>query len=89
MENAATQERRIRTVLADSFITEVRGGGLLLGLKAGKHAGMLKKFLQEQRILVGGSSDPEVLRLMPPLNVGDQAVDTLLSAIDTYGATHL
>ncbi|HEU5398228.1 MAG TPA: aspartate aminotransferase family protein [Gammaproteobacteria bacterium] len=89
MENAAAQERRIRAALAGGFITEVRGGGLLLGLKAGKHAGTLKKYLQEQRILVGGSSDPEVLRLMPPLNISDQAVDTLLGAIDTYGATHL
>jgi len=89
MENAAAQERHIRAALAGSFITEVRGGGLLLGLKAGRHAGTLKKYLQEQRILVGGSSDPEVLRLMPPLNVGDQAVDALLGAVATYGATNL
>lgn len=89
MENAAAQEQRIRTALAGSFITEVRGGGLLLGLKAGKHAATLKKYLQEQRILVGGSSDPEVLRLMPPLNVSHQAVDALLGAIATYGATRL
>lgn len=89
MENAVAQEQRIRAALADSFITEVRGGGLLLGLKAGKHAATLKKYLQEQRILVGGSSDPEVLRLMPPLNVSDQAVEALLGAIATYGATHL
>src|SRR5579859_5524952 len=69
MDNAARQAVRIRTALADGLISEVRGEGLLLGLKAGAQAVALKKQLQEQRILVGGSSDPERLRLMPPLNV--------------------
>jgi acetylornithine/succinyldiaminopimelate/putrescine aminotransferase len=54
---------------------------LLLGLKAGAQAAALKKKLQEQHILVGGSSDPEVLRLMPPLNVSTEAVEGLLTAI--------
>ncbi|HEY1991469.1 MAG TPA: aminotransferase class III-fold pyridoxal phosphate-dependent enzyme [Gammaproteobacteria bacterium] len=81
MANATRQAQRIRQALAGSMVTEVRGEGLLLGLKAGGQAGMLKKQLQEQRILVGGSSDAEVLRLMPPLTVSDAAVDTLLAAI--------
>ncbi|HSN18245.1 MAG TPA: aminotransferase class III-fold pyridoxal phosphate-dependent enzyme [Gammaproteobacteria bacterium] len=81
MANAARQAGRIRAALAGSVITEVRGEGLLLGLKAGTHASTLKKKLQEQRILVGGSSAPEVLRLMPPLTVSDAAVDSLLAAI--------
>lgn len=85
MENAARQAERVRVALADSFITEVRGEGLLLGLKAGEQAATLKKYLQEQHILVGGSSDPEVLRLMPPLNVSDAAVDRLLAAVLAYG----
>lgn len=86
MENATRQAQRIRRALSASFITEVRGEGLLLGLKAGTKAAPLKKKLQEQRILVGGSSDPEVLRLMPPLNVSDAAVDALLAAILGCGA---
>lgn len=88
MENAAAQERHIRAALAGSIVREVRGRGLLLGLKVGKHAGALKKYLQGKRILVGGSSDPEVLRLMPPLNVSDQAVDALIGAINMYGSMH-
>jgi acetylornithine/N-succinyldiaminopimelate aminotransferase len=85
MDNAARQARRIRSALSASFITEVRGEGLLLGLKAGPKAAALKKKLQEQRILVGGSSEAEVLRLMPPLNVSDAAVDALLAAILAFG----
>ena len=88
MANAGAQEQRIRAALAGSFIGEVRGAGLLLGLKAGQHAKPLKKYLLERHILVGGSNDPEVLRLMPPLNVGGEAVATLLAAIQSYGAGH-
>ncbi|HSC48487.1 MAG TPA: aminotransferase class III-fold pyridoxal phosphate-dependent enzyme [Gammaproteobacteria bacterium] len=86
MEHAAAQASRIRSALAGSFVSEVRGEGLLLGLNAGLHAAALKKRLQERRILVGGSSDPAVLRLMPPLNVPEAAVDALLEAIGEFGA---
>ncbi|HEV2211753.1 MAG TPA: hypothetical protein VGS99_00260, partial [Gammaproteobacteria bacterium] len=84
MDNAAAQARRIRAAVAGSFITAVRGEGLLLGLVAGKHAAPLKKYLQQQAILVGGASDPAVLRLMPPLNVSTESVSTLLEAIRRY-----
>ena len=87
MANASAQAERIRAALDGSLITEVRGEGLLLGLRAGARAGALKKKLQEQRILVGGSSEPEVLRLMPPLTVSDAAVDSLLTAIRDFGAS--
>ena len=86
MANAIAQERRIRSTLAGSVVNEVRGAGLLLGLKAGQHAKSLKKYLQGRQILVGGSNDPGVLRLMPALNVSDAAVDSLLAAIQGYGA---
>jgi acetylornithine/succinyldiaminopimelate/putrescine aminotransferase len=81
MANATRQAEHIRAGLKGSVVKEVRGEGLLLGLKAGAQAAALKKKLQEQHILVGGSSDPEVLRLMPPLNVSTEAVEGLLTAI--------
>ncbi len=81
MANATAQATRIRKGLKGSVVSEVQGEGLLLGLKAGVQAAALKKKLQEQRILVGGSSDPQVLRLMPPLNVSSEAVEALLAAI--------
>jgi acetylornithine/N-succinyldiaminopimelate aminotransferase len=86
MANATAQSARIRAGLKGSVVAEVRGEGLLLGLKAGAQAAALKKRLQEQHILVGGSSDPEVLRLMPPLNISDAAVDSLLAAIHGFVA---
>jgi len=86
MANATAQASRIRAGLTGSVVTEVRGEGLLLGLKVGTHAAALKKKLQEQGILVGGSSDPQVLRLMPPLNVSAAEVETLLAAICGFAA---
>jgi acetylornithine/succinyldiaminopimelate/putrescine aminotransferase len=80
MANATAQAARIRAGLKGSVVSEMRGEGLLLGLKAGSHAAALKKKLQAQGILVGGSSDPEVLRLMPPLTISTAAVETLLAA---------
>ena len=86
MANAAAQAKRLRTALAGSFITEVRGEGLLLGLVAGKYAASLKKYLQQHFILVGGSSDAAVLRLMPPLSVSTGSVTVLLEAIQRFAA---
>ncbi len=84
MQNALMQAERIRAGLAGTVVREVRGEGLLLGLVAGAFAAALKQHLQDRRILVGGSSDPEVLRLMPPLNVSSASVDALLAAIKDF-----
>lgn len=86
MTNAAAQAQRLRTALAGGFIADVRGEGLLLGLVAGSHAAALKKYLQQQYILVGGSSDAAVLRLMPPLSVSTGSVMALLEAIQRFAA---
>jgi 4-aminobutyrate aminotransferase-like enzyme len=37
-----------------------------------------------QHILLGGSGDPQVLRLMPPLNVSDAALTALVTAIHAF-----
>lgn len=66
-------------------IDEVRGAGLLLGLFT-PHAAALKAHLFAHGALVGGSSDPQVLRLMPPLNISDAAVDALLKACRDFSA---
>jgi len=55
----------------------VRGAGLLLGLVVPGRSRQFKQHLQDNGILVGGSSDPEVLRLMPPLTITDEAINAL------------
>jgi acetylornithine/succinyldiaminopimelate/putrescine aminotransferase len=77
-------EDMIRQGLKGTCVTEVAGTGLLLGLKVPGGAAKLKAHLQQQRILVGGSGDPEVLRLMPPLNLSLVAVSALLDAVHAF-----
>lgn len=86
MMHAAHMAERIREGLHGSVVTGVRGEGLLLGLNAGPRAAALKAFLLGEGILVGGSNDSAVLRLMPPLTVGEEAVDALLDAIRAFPA---
>jgi acetylornithine/succinyldiaminopimelate/putrescine aminotransferase len=83
MKNATTAATRLRQELKGSVVTEVLGEGLLLGLRS-PHAAALKKHLLARHILVGGSGDPTVLRLMPPLNVSGEALIALITAIQSF-----
>jgi len=83
MPNATAAAARLRQELKGSVVTEVLGEGLLLGLRS-PHAAALKKHLLAQNILLGGSGDPTVLRLMPPLNVSGEALTALVSAIHAF-----
>ena len=85
MAHATACAATLRAGLQGSVVTGVRGEGLLLGLEAGPQAAALKKHLEKARILVGASSDPAVLRLMPPLNLSDAALDALLAAVHAFG----
>jgi acetylornithine/succinyldiaminopimelate/putrescine aminotransferase len=84
MAKAAAAAARLREELIGSVVTEVLGEGLLLGLRSA-HAAALKKHLLARNILVGGSGDATVLRLMPPLNVSGEALDALIAAIHAFG----
>jgi len=64
-------------------VRAVRGRGLLLGLES-EHAAELKKHLFEARILVGGSNNTQVLRLMPPMTLSEEAVAALLAAVHRF-----
>ena len=83
MANASAAAARLRKELQGTAITEVLGEGLLLGLRCDR-AAELKKHLLASRILVGGSGDPTVLRLMPPLTVSDAALDALIAALHAF-----
>jgi acetylornithine/N-succinyldiaminopimelate aminotransferase len=85
MQCAGAMARHIRANI-DGAVRAVRGEGLLLGLDAGPQAKLLKAHLFDKHILVGGSDDPAVLRLMPPLNISLRAVEALLDAVDEFGA---
>jgi acetylornithine/succinyldiaminopimelate/putrescine aminotransferase len=84
MEHATQMHAYLASALKNTMIDEVKGTGLLLGLKSHK-ASDLKAYLLSQRVLVGGSSDPTVLRLMPPLNVRKSSLESLVEHIRAFG----
>jgi len=84
MARATDIAARLRKALVGTVVSKVEGEGLLLGLRVPGGGADLKKHLMAQRILVGGSNDPEVLRLLPPLNLSDAAVDALIKAINEF-----
>lgn len=76
--------QHLKQSLPGPVVEQVIGEGLLLGLRTRIPAAPLKRHLFERRLLVGGSSDPQVLRLMPCLNVSEDAVCALESAISQF-----
>lgn len=62
-------------------VTGAQGKGLLLGLRLNRPAAEVQKALFAKRILTGTSSDPAVLRLIPPLSFSLLEADLLLNAL--------
>src|SRR6202011_1148724 len=68
--NVRAVERRLRSQLNDmKGISGVRGRGFLLGIEFKEKAGPVHAALLKRKIITGTSSDPHVLRLLPPLNL--------------------
>jgi acetylornithine/N-succinyldiaminopimelate aminotransferase len=63
-------------------VDHVSGRGLLLGLHLGRPAAAVQRQLFELRILTGTASDPEVLRLLPPLSFSRREADILLGGLE-------
>jgi acetylornithine/N-succinyldiaminopimelate aminotransferase len=67
--------------LGHPLIDYVRGAGLLLGIVlTGPLAPRVQQAAQEAGFLVNAPA-PDVVRLMPPLNLGDDAVEAFLGAL--------
>jgi acetylornithine/N-succinyldiaminopimelate aminotransferase len=62
-------------------VVNVRGRGFLLGLEFGNKAKPIHEALLNQKIITGTSSDPTVLRLLPPLSLGRGEVDLFVDSL--------
>lgn len=80
-ERAARLGALLRERLAGAKgVVEVRGLGLLAGVVLEKDAKAVTTALRERaRVLVAGASDPNVIRLFPPVTIGE---DELLHGLD-------
>jgi acetylornithine/N-succinyldiaminopimelate aminotransferase len=84
MANAMAAESKLRVGIAaiDTRI-QVLGQGLLLGLQMPR-AHAFKEYAFANGILLGASSNADVLRLMPPLNLTEEAIAAFLQSLRTF-----
>ncbi|TWD19465.1 acetylornithine aminotransferase [Streptomyces sp. T12] len=84
LENVKRQGAKLRDGIEGSghaLIDHVRGAGLLLGIVLTEPlAPQAQQAAQDAGFLVNAPA-PDVVRLMPPLNLGDDAVDAFLGAL--------
>lgn len=80
--NAGDIEKYIRDLMAQvPHVVSVRGKGCLLGIEFKELCSEIHTRLLERKIITGTSSDPRVLRLLPPLNVTRSQIDQFAEAL--------
>src|SRR6185369_633951 len=86
IENVRTVEAYLRSRLREvKQVVAVHGLGFLLGIEFSDNAAAVHKRLLERKIITGTSSNPKVLRLLPPLCLTEEHVDQFVLATDVHG----
>ena len=84
LENVKRVEGYLRERLREiEPVVAVHGCGFLLGIEFANRAAPVHQRLLEKKIITGTSSNPNVLRLLPPLCLQEAEVDLFVSALDT------
>jgi len=86
MARAAHVHERLAAGLAP-YVSSIRGLGCLMGVEMPMPVQPLLAALRAEGVLAGGSGDPHVMRLMPPLITPDEAIDTFIEAFAAAVAT--
>ena len=82
LRNVREVESHLRERLKEvGQVVNVHGRGFLLGLEFADKARPIHEALLEQKIITGTSSNPRVLRLLPPLCLGKEEVDLFVDAL--------
>jgi acetylornithine/N-succinyldiaminopimelate aminotransferase len=82
LANVREVEEHLRERLKEvEQIVNVHGRGFLLGLEFADKAKPIHEGLLGKKIITGTSSDPKVLRLLPPLCLGKEEVDLFVDAL--------
>ncbi|MFO7277113.1 MAG: aminotransferase class III-fold pyridoxal phosphate-dependent enzyme [Pseudomonadota bacterium] len=84
-EDLLARVRRVGAYIRETCVvgpvTGHQGAGFLTGLRTSRPAKEIQAALLERNILTGTSSDPHVLRLLPPFVLEEQHVDLLRDAL--------
>ncbi len=81
LANVRKMSEYIRKTCMVGPVTGVQGEGFLLGLRTTRPAKEIHAQLLEVGILAGTSTDPNILRLLPPFILEEQHVDMLADAL--------
>ncbi len=82
IDNAARIEQHLRDSLAGvPGVAAIHGKGCLLGIEFDTPCSDIHKNLLSKSIITGTSSDPKVLRLLPPLVVTTDEIDLLVDEL--------
>ena len=84
IENAITVGNHLRDgalAIGPKKVIATQGRGLLLGLRLHRPAVEIQTAMLRHQIITGTSSDPQVLRLMPPLSFSIPEAELLLAAL--------
>ncbi|HEX5888482.1 MAG TPA: aminotransferase class III-fold pyridoxal phosphate-dependent enzyme, partial [Pyrinomonadaceae bacterium] len=82
LANVKTVEAYLRERLTEADqVVAVHGRGLLLGIEFADKATSVHQQLLARKIITGTSSNPNVLRLLPPLCLQTAEVDLFVSAL--------
>jgi len=86
LENVRRVEAYLRERLREiEQVEAVHGLGFLLGIEFKENAAAVHKRLLERKIITGTSSNPRVLRLLPPLCLTEAHIDEFVLAADFHG----
>ena len=85
LANVRAREAQIRRSCVTGPVRGIQGRGLMLGLVCDRPAADVRDALLGHDILAGTSADPRVLRLLPPLVLGEAQVERLAAALASIG----
>jgi acetylornithine/N-succinyldiaminopimelate aminotransferase len=89
LDNVRSTETYLRSRLETMpEVVAVRGAGFLLGLQFREKVAPIHQGLLERNVITGTSSDPNVLRLLPPLCLRPEEVDIFVDALSSAIKDH-
>ncbi|WP_439489533.1 aspartate aminotransferase family protein [Algoriphagus sp.] len=83
LENASTLgEKLLEGVKEISGITAIRGTGLMIGIDLDREAGPVRsELVNKYHMFTGSAAGKNTIRLLPPLNIGWNQLNSFLSAL--------
>ena len=85
MENVRAISAALVNALPAGPVKSAQGMGFLVGLRCSAPAKLVRDGLLERGILVGTSTDPAVIRLIPPLVLDQPHIEELIDALIDMG----